>query len=117
MTISNSGINHIIIGTDTYYNLGSENNIIFIDNETNIEKQITTSAYTNIRYTEWEFNIVNDINDENLEDNDIYLSRGFYTLEIYNENEKIYTNILFIDINKNIISSIDDDEIIYTIDD
>jgi len=117
MVFSNSGINYITIGTDDYYTLASGNTIKITSQETNEEKEIIASGYTNDRYTEWEFTLVENYDDEVLSAQTMYLRRGFYDIKIYNSTSVIYENVLFVNINIPTINTIDDDDIIYTIND
>lgn len=115
MILSNLGENEIIIGVDTYYQLSSGTTII-IKNELSIEKSLYLLPTNNDRYIYWDYTIVSGSTEENLPSGIIYLERGFYTIEIYNDTELIYTDNLFVNLNKETIYEIDDDgDIIYTI--
>jgi hypothetical protein len=118
MVLSNSGVNNIIIGTDSYYDLELSNKIVIRNQQSKIEKEMNIDNLSNERFIKWEFTNVIDINDEDLSLNKIYLNRGFYDVFIYNNNELIYQNILFVNIEYTKNNIVDDgDSFINVVDD
>lgn len=118
MILSSSGINELIIGKDSYYELELSNIIIIKSQSTSVEKELTLLNISNDRYIKWEYIIVNSSTDEDLNNDKIYLERGDYDITIYNNEEIIYFDNLFVNIQKIEIYDIpDNDDIIYSIPD
>jgi len=118
MILSNIGLNEIIIGTDSYYDLSSGNTVTIKSIETSIEKELYLLPTKNDRYIYWEYTLVSGATQEDLSNDIIFLDRGSYDITIYNNGEIIYYDNLFVKNTKPTINSIDDSsDIIYTIDD
>ncbi len=108
MFLCNSGNNSLYIVNDDYYILDTELIIEIYNNNNQILKTFSTDFVSNIRYINFDFEIVLTKNEEDLINKQIYLSGGFYTLKIMNGNDLYLSNIMFVDIDGNInINDID----------